>query len=234
MKKAFTLLELVFVIVVIGILAAMIIPSTRTNPLQEAAVQVLSDIRYTQHLAMVNDKYNPLNIDSGGLTKWYKERWQIIFSSNANSGLEMGYTIFSDTSGDSTGNPQESEIAINPADSSSRLTGGFTGANALNIDHATFVGTNKLNIGRSYGVANVTFSNSCDGVNGLSKRIAFDHMGRPLQGDISSNVIALDNNDLIQADCDILLTHSSGNTITIRVQEETGFSCILDTSNQCI
>ena len=66
MKKAFTMLELVFVIVVIGILAAAIIPSTRTNPAQEAAIQLLSDIRYTQHLAMIDDKYGqntPGNVD---------------------------------------------------------------------------------------------------------------------------------------------------------------------------
>ena len=234
MKKAFTLLELVFVIVVIGILAAMIIPSTRTNPLQEAAIQVLSDIRYTQHLAMVDDKYDPSNLDSAGVTKWYKERWQIIFSSNTNSDGQMGYTIFSDTSGDSTGHPNEIEIAIDPNNVNRRMTGGYTGDINLDINGVNFLGMKKLNLGRSYGVGNVTFSNSCDGANGSSKRISFDHMGRPLQGDISTNVMALENDDLIQSDCDILLTHENGDTITIRVEEETGFSCILNSANQCI
>lgn len=234
MKKSFTMLELVFVIVVVGILSTIIIPSTRTNPLQEAAIQILSDIRYTQHLAMVDDRYNTSNLDSTGSPRWFKERWQIIFSSNTNSGGQMGYTIFSDTAGDSTGNPQESEIAINPVNVSKRLTGGFTGAIALNIDGVSFIGTNKLNVGRSYGIDNISFSNSCDGANGSSKRIAFDHMGRPLQGDISTNIKALESDDLIQSDCDILLTHSSGDTITIRVQEETGYSCILSSVGVCI
>ena len=58
MKKAFTMLELVFVIVVAGIIAAVVIPNTKTNPAQEAAIQLLSHIRYTQHLAMVDDKYD--------------------------------------------------------------------------------------------------------------------------------------------------------------------------------
>jgi len=79
MKKAFTMLELVFVIIVIGILAAVIIPSTRTNPAQEAAIQLLSHIRYTQHLAMVDDKYDATN------PTWFQERWQIIFAGNAYS-----------------------------------------------------------------------------------------------------------------------------------------------------
>ncbi|MBA1433268.1 MAG: prepilin-type N-terminal cleavage/methylation domain-containing protein [Epsilonproteobacteria bacterium] len=40
MKKAFTMLELVFVIVVIGILAALILPRTKTNPVQAAAQSI--------------------------------------------------------------------------------------------------------------------------------------------------------------------------------------------------
>lgn len=233
MKKAFTMLELVFVIVVIGILAAVIIPSTKTNPLQEAAIQVLSHIRYTQHLAMVDDKYDAANLDAALAPKWFKERWQIIFSSNANSGAKMGYTIFSDTSGGSTGHPNELEIARNPMNSNQRMTGGYTGDINLDIDNAGFVGMNRLNIGRKYGISNLVFSASCSGT-GASKRIAFDHLGRPIHGDLSSNNESLENDDLIRSDCDILLTHSDGETITIRVQEETGYSCILNAAGICI
>ena len=84
MKKAFTMLELVFVIVVIGILAAAIIPSTRTNPAQEAAIQLLSHIRYTQHLAMMDDKYDATN------ATWFQERWQIVFAGNIYSIISNG------------------------------------------------------------------------------------------------------------------------------------------------
>lgn len=84
MRKAFTMLELVFVIVVIGILAAAIIPSTRTNPAQEAAIQLLSHIRYTQHLAMIDDKYDAAN------PTWFQERWQIAFTGNTYSILSNG------------------------------------------------------------------------------------------------------------------------------------------------
>ena len=72
MKKAFTLLELVFVIVVVGILVAVILPRTKTNPVQEASVSLLSYIRYTQHLALVDDKY-----DTSNNINWYKKRWQL-------------------------------------------------------------------------------------------------------------------------------------------------------------
>jgi prepilin-type N-terminal cleavage/methylation domain-containing protein len=57
MKRfAFTMLELIFVIIVIGILAVLAMPSFNKNSLAEAAEQVAGHIRYTQHLAMVDDK----------------------------------------------------------------------------------------------------------------------------------------------------------------------------------
>ena len=225
MKKAFTMLELVFVIVVMGILAAAIIPSTRTNPVQEAAIQILSHIRYTQHLAMVDDKYDAGNLDSTGVTKWYKERWQIIFSANANSDSKMGYTIFSDTSGDSTGHPNQSEIAVNPSNPNQIMTGGYTGDVNLDINNASFAGMEKLNVGRKYDIQNIDFSNSCDGANGTSKRIAFDHLGRPFQGDVSSNIEAYESDDLIQTDC-IITISSASESLTITVEPETGYARI--------
>ena len=88
MKKAFTLLELVFVIVVVGILAALIIPRTKTNPVQESAVDLLSKIRYTQHLALVDDQYDSAN------AAWYKNRWQIRFNGNAYSIVSDNNTNF--------------------------------------------------------------------------------------------------------------------------------------------
>ena len=56
-KRAFTMIELIFVIVVVGILAAIMIPKLNRNASREAANQILTHIRYTQHLAMQDDKY---------------------------------------------------------------------------------------------------------------------------------------------------------------------------------
>ncbi len=93
MRKAFTLLELVFVIVVVGILAAVIIPSTRTNPVREAAIQLVSHIRYAQHLAMVDDKFNISD------PTWYENRWRISFDVNKK------YSIVSDINATDPMNP---------------------------------------------------------------------------------------------------------------------------------
>ncbi|SFV53364.1 Putative periplasmic ATP /GTP-binding protein [hydrothermal vent metagenome] len=83
MKRAFTMIELIFVIVVIGILAATIIPRMQNNPTQEAAIDLISKLRYTQHLALVDDKYDSSN------PNWFKDRWRIVFSGETNSSYSI-------------------------------------------------------------------------------------------------------------------------------------------------
>ncbi|MEN4054272.1 MULTISPECIES: type II secretion system protein [Sulfurimonas] len=218
MKKAFTLLELVFVIVVIGILAALILPRTKTNPVQEAAVQVQSHIRYTQHLAMIDDKYDSNDVN------WYKKRWQILFSSNGSSDNKWAYTIFADTIGGSTGNPDEGEIAINPSNPNERMTGGQTSSVNLDINNANFVGMRKMNLGLTYSITNVTFSSSCS--TGSSTRLSFDHLGRPIKSNLSSNTAPYDGNDLLQSDCNITLTDGI-ETAIIQISPETGYARLI-------
>jgi len=231
MKKAFTMIELVFVIVVIGVLSAVILPNTKTNPVQEAAIQLVSHIRYTQHLAMVDDKFDATD------GNWYKKRWQIVFVQHAEASSVPAYTIFSDTSNGSTGDANELEIALNPVNVTQRMTGGHSGSVKLDIRDSRFVGMRKLNLGLSYGITSITMSNSCS-VSG-SRRIAFDHVGRPIRGSLGAaggggNAQSYENNNLIQADCIITLTDGIESTL-IRVTRETGYTCVLNaTATACI
>lgn len=229
MKKAFTMLELVFVIVVIGILAATIIPNTKRNPLQEAAVQLASHLRYTQHLAMIDDKYN------GNNDTWYKDRWQMIFASSTYTGGSdvWAYTIFSDTAGSSTttrGDVDVLEVALNPENSNQLMTGGFSSTSELYYGNSNFKGMKSLNIGNKYGIIGsdaVKFSNSCDGSNGSSKRIAFDHLGRPMQGDHNSMTGPYNayRQRLITSLCTITLSDGT-ESIDINIEPETGYVSI--------
>ena len=214
MKKSFTLLELIFVVVVIGILAAVIIPKTKTHPLEEAALQLLSHIRYTQHLALINDKYSATD------AQWYKKRWQLMFGKNTSSNGEWAYTIFSDTSGKSTGDANELEIAINPQNPNQRMTGGYTGAKTLDINNANFIGMKKLNLGVSYSVTDI--ESSC------GQRISFDYVGRPMRGDQSTlkgSYIA-GTTRLLYKDC-VLVLKKDKEKITLIISKETGYTKIL-------
>jgi len=229
------MLELIIVILIIGILATVIIPRTGSNKLAEAAIQVLSDIRYTQHLAMIDDKFNP------NVVHWYRQRWQIAFSTAHST---RSYSIFSDspslTTGAYDGNPSANitytkvEVARNPLDKYRYMIGV---ANS-NFDNSSTqrISTN-LDIGKTYGIVDVKMS---DGTASTVKRILFDSLGRPYRGTGSSTATHPLNSSVdFVATSTILIklciescvgnnrTVNSNTEIMIAVEPETGYAHIL-------
>jgi len=127
MRKAFTMLELVFVLVVVGILAAVIIPRTKTNPVAEAAIDLVSKIQYTQHLAIVDDKYD------GNSPHWMRNRWQIVLNNNK-------YSIVSDNNTNYAKDPSlPSKLIKDDLNKKYNVTmvlsGGCTGQTAITFDN---------------------------------------------------------------------------------------------------
>lgn len=213
MKKAFTMLELVFVIMIVGILSYFVSSSFQRNPLREAADQVVSHIRYTQHLAMMDDKFDPND------ATWYKERWQIVFNSDDRTYNQWAYTIFSDGNKNANPNLTLKEVAINPLDPAKYLTGGYTG-----IIFSDGIGaTQEMNLGMKYGITNIVFSAACQFAG--SQRISFDYLGRPLKGVPSGFTATYQTNRLISQDCNITLANANQN-VTITIKPETGYTYI--------
>ena len=89
------MIELIIVIVVAGILAAVMLPRLERDAAREAAEQVAKHIRYTQHLAMVNDVYD-------GSSDWYQDRWSINLCSKQYRISRANYTT------------DENDIAVDP------------------------------------------------------------------------------------------------------------------------
>ena len=203
MKRfAFSLLELVFVIVIIGILAALAIPNLNRHPLQESAEQVASHIRYTQHLAMMNDVYDPT------ATKWYYARPQISFRSCNNGG---NYYYIGSDADLNTGHIAESESAKDP----------LTGKNLywLNTQCDPTAYSNrepKLLLQETYGISSVT--SSC------GSTISFDNFGRPYSSFSTTNPYG----GQLTSACTIVLTHSnpSEGTATLSIEPITGYVSI--------
>jgi type II secretory pathway pseudopilin PulG len=248
MTKAFTLLELIFIIVIVGVLSTFITSSFQQNTLQEAANQLLSHIRYTQYLALNDNKFNSRK------PTWFKERWQIQFKQamydnqiDKNSIDIWAYTIYSDTSNHDA-NPNISDIIasdpLNPVVKKANggykmgtyLSGGFKGI--INGNHK---GRNKkLALQETYGVQAVKFSSSCSYYG--SKRVIFDAVGRPYYNykkDSASMVSnPFSNMKLIKSRCIISLClekdaankcdfSDKSSFIQLAVEAETGYTHIL-------
>ncbi|KFL32962.1 MULTISPECIES: prepilin-type N-terminal cleavage/methylation domain-containing protein [unclassified Sulfurospirillum] len=224
MKKAFTMLELVFVIVVVGILSYFAASGFQRNPLREAADQVVSHIRYTQHLAMQDDKFNPNE------TQWFMRRWAIRFQQNvvfggvANNNV-WAYTIFSDIPNFAGHHPDLTGMALDPQNPNQFLSGGYD--NTLNISDARAM--QSLQLGMHYGIANVAFGGGC---RADTMFIHFDYLGRPMNSfppAASTHAYqppAAGWHYLLTNQCQITLTDASGNTSVIIIEPETGYTHI--------
>lgn len=231
MKKAFTMLELVFVIVIVGILSYFSAAGFQRNTLREAADQVISHIRYTQHLAMVDDKFNPNE------TQWFMRRWTLRFqqnlvystlSPNNTYSNVWAYTIFSDLPNFTGHNPDLLGMAKNPENPKQYLSGGYD--NTLHVEDS--LSMKNLRLGTSYGIQDVTFGGGCRS-NVLY--IHFDYFGRPMNSFPSASAYELPAagwHKLLTSQCQITLcdkdcTDMSASKITIAIEPETGYTHIL-------
>ncbi len=202
MRHAFTMLELVIVIVVIGILAATVAPTFQRDTNAEAAQQFMSHVRYTQHLAMVEDKFDPTN------PVWFIGRWQIRLDDGK-------YAIGSDSNLDSI--LIENELATDPLDSNKRLDGGII-ATGDEI-------SGNMDLTSEYDVTIAsTGASGCSYAINTPLIISFDHLGRPLVGDISGDTISYPSNRLLAADCNLTFSGGSEDPVVVTITPETGYT----------
>lgn len=224
MKKAFTLFEILVVIIVIGIMAAFVAPNFGRDDLRLAADQIATHIRYTQHLAMIDDKYDPGNAD------WYRGRWQIYFINEVNGQEQANYAIFSDQKSQKTnkydGNPNKDEIAKNPSNSSQHLISEHAGISGIKP-------TPEVGLKEKYNIKSTALE--CGRKNSSknsSTRIFFDELGRPYSGNLQNSngkpSIKSPYQNIMTEQCNITLTHKNNSTCTINVEPETGYVTIKD------
>jgi prepilin-type N-terminal cleavage/methylation domain-containing protein len=211
MKKAFTLLEIIFVIVLIGILAGVAVFYFRANDseLVQAKNQLINHIRYTQHLALMDDKFSPSDRD------WYKGRWRISFSGSSDypqTSNYVYYNIYSDSPDYRGGIDKENEVAIDP----------YKGAR-LGVETDGDKSRLITNLVQQYNVEIVSVCDS-DG-----KDIVFDVIGRPYKFNSSTDLgtDSLPNSrayqNLLTSSCEIKLRHlETGEPATITIHPETG------------
>jgi len=205
---AFTMLELTIVLIVVGILAALVVPRMERDRTQEAIDNVLSAIRYTKHLALMDNKHEFNN------ASWQRKFWQIQFESCAND-TGMFYTIGSDE--DEGGDIDRDEAAVDPVSgqpyfwrNTSKCTNGGDGTASPNIF-----------LTKLYGVTSVSGSGGCNNI----QYIGFDHLGRPHINFSTSTDPSSDN--LMYDPCIFTFTVKGSDSFQIRIEPETGFISVV-------
>jgi len=214
-NKAFTMLELVMVIVVLGIMAALSIPRLERDLKQEAADNILSAIRYTQHLALADDKQMFNN------AKWQQRFWHIYFGTCEG---KQFYAIGSDDNMESSSNARVdfTESAIDPAN----------GKHIWAQDGASCSGTHDIHeispnifIEKKYGVNSIAPSGGCG-----NKYIGFDHLGRPHASAFPQSTTP-DDAGYMTSTCTFTVTMSDDDTFQIDIEPETGYAYVVGQEN---
>jgi len=215
--NAFTMIELIFVIIVVGILAAMAMPRIDRDIRQGAAQTILSNIRYTQHLALMDNKHK---FDD---RNWQKRYWKIMFGTC--TGTDRFFMVGSDDDedGGASGFFDINESAIDPTNGKPLF---WTNGQDCSQGDTSKTVSPQIFLSKQYGINGFTFSGGCNGV----QYIGFDRLGRPHVGFHSANNIDPDYASYMPDDCTIsfTFTDNSINDLNITINKETGYAYIVD------
>ncbi len=106
MKKGFSLLELIFVILIIGIILSQSIYRNNLSKIQLAKNQIMLHLKYARYVSMIDNKYNYKN------NKWFKKRWSLKFMNCQSSIGGVYYVLYNDL--DSNGAVKKEETLRDP------------------------------------------------------------------------------------------------------------------------
>jgi prepilin-type N-terminal cleavage/methylation domain-containing protein len=225
-KRAFTMIELIVVIVTLAILASYSIPRLNRDTRSEAINHILTMMRYTQNLALHDDRQlrdNP---------SWQRRYWRFeIYKCSNSSGIY--YNIATDN--DMQGNADKVETAIDPSN------GKYTFWNTLKAcpKNSTDALMNQVSpnifLTQKYGINKVDFK-SCaifknKRIYSNVKHIGFDNFGRYYKS-FTANTLP-NSNGVGVGDCRIVFNfaNSSLNPFTIVVSKESGFIYLQENPN---
>jgi len=223
-RYAFTMLELIIVILVLAILAASSLPRLKRDTRFEAANHMLTMIRYTQNLALHDNKQisdNPL---------WQRRFWRFQIY-NCSNGSGLYYLIGSDNN--MQGSIDKNESALDPSNGKYTYWNGTqecpTSAIPSDISPNIFI-TQK------YGINEVNFKSCTIMQDGISKsssaqHIGFDSFGRYYKSYTASTTP--NYNGVGVGDCKIefKFEDSTIKPFTIVVSKETGYAYLEENPN---
>jgi len=201
-KKSFSLLELLFIIVIIAIVSFGFFPKNIKNDLNLAASKIIIHLKNTRYQAMIDNKFNHDD------EFWFRERWTLKFQNCQKSIGGLYYVVYSDTN--HGGHINKSETLKDP------LTQKWLYSN---YDcEASSNESKDILLTKEYGVTKVNIS--CNNTSTIGQ-LSFGYDGQVY------TKLGTKNNDtykyLLKEPCNINLYDKSNNKVTILIEPNTGY-----------
>jgi len=226
------MIELIIVLVVMAIIASFTMPRLKRDTRSEAINHMLTMIRYTQNLALHDNKHQRFN------SRWQSGFWRFqIFNCKGSQALYymIGTHTNSETNSNKSGWLNRSETAIDP--SNGKFT--FWRTDKTCPKNSTDILNNEVSpnifITQKYGISSVEFESCSIYKNGRvkyeGKLIGYDSFGRPHKSFTKSTRpshwgYAVEN-------CNITFSFkdSSINPFTIVIPNESGYAYLQENKN---
>ena len=210
-RDAFTLIEVIFVIVIMSILSSLTLSYIQPDLRTLALTQILNDIRHTQYLALHDEKhqFNHAN--------WQKRFWRIGFEYCAGS---QNYYEYIGSDNNKQGGIDNDEAAIDPITGNQMIWSGKPCSDGGDGKSAS-----GIFISKRYGIDSIQWKGSCR----HAQYIGFDHLGRMHQGFASSGARIPDYHSYLSTPC-LITFHSAlfEKSFTIMIHPETGYAEIFN------
>ena len=202
-KKSFSLIEVIFTIMIIAIISSQVNLKNNLSKIKLAKQQIILHLKYTRYVAMLDNKYNHKD------KLWFRKRWTMKF---LNCQKEIGgiyYIIYSDEN--KNGKVSKEETLIDP------LSHNYIYSFQCKEDNV--YDKNKLIlISKRYNIKSIDIS--CNKTNTIGQ-LSFDNNGE-LHSKLSTKENDF-NKYKIKKDCKIDIYDNKNNKETITITKNTGF-----------
>lgn len=201
-KNTFTLIEIVFVIILIGVITSFSISKNNINKLVLAKDQIIMHLKYMRYIAMNDNKYEHNN------SLWYKKGWNLKFR-YCDGKDDIHYYIYSDE--DLTGHVKEIETLKDP----------FTNQYIYSSIHCvdSIDRTNYTLLSKYYNIKKIEIS--CNETTSIGQVLYLDDGNIYTKFSPDSNVSK--NKYKLNEDCTIDLYDKQNNKQTITLDYRTGY-----------
>lgn len=200
--KAFSLIELIFVVSIISLITYITLPKTQTNDLELITSRMVLYLKQTRHQAFIEDNYDHND------ELWHKKRWSMKFlNCNKNVG-GIYYIIYSDRN--KTGQIKKEHTLKDPLTKKHLYS--------FHTCKETKDSSKYVLLTKEFGINNIKLS--CNSTNSLGQ-ISFGSDGR-----VYSKLSNKRNHHFdfeIKKPCILTLFHKDGTSKSISIESKTGY-----------